>query len=121
MTVRKFPIEVVLAVTTGRPGVAPLDQVQELLSYMTGADIFMHQIPRAAEVCRQDLVRQHRWVDGVEPQRGLSRERMLRWVRGYGAEHGDELPVRVLPGGLYEPMDPIVEFTRRMGYPARRG
>ena len=107
---------VVLAVTTGVPGLAAVDEVQQLLSFMTGARIFMHQIPRAADVCGKFLQDQHEWLSDAHPSTAQSQEarKLQAWARTYEKAHGEHITVRDLPGRAYTAMDPIVEFLDRM-------
>ncbi|MFD7247816.1 hypothetical protein ACFV6Y_38445 [Streptomyces massasporeus] len=121
MSGRRFPLATVLYVTNGgMPGIVDggdgLTQVQELLSFMTGSTIFLHQIPRAADVCQKYLRDQYGWLSKMQPTEAQAADvqKLKRWVRRCEKERGETLLVRVLPGGAYTYMDPIVEFTERM-------
>lgn len=63
-TIKSFPINVVLTVTTGRlltKGEGPRDngigQLYDILNWMTGDNLFTHVLPRAAEFARPILYR----------------------------------------------------------------
>lgn len=60
MTSKRFHLGDVLSVTTGC-FVAPsgIDALYELLNFMTGDNLFTHQLPRASEECAPEILRQH--------------------------------------------------------------
>jgi hypothetical protein len=111
-----MPLASVLAVTTGVPGLAPIQDVQSLLSHMTGSTIFLHQIPRAADVCQKYLLDQYPWLETARPSEAVAGNpvKLAGWVTRMRNEHGQLLRVNLLPGDAYTVMDPIVEFTERM-------
>lgn len=80
--VRNFHIGDILSITTGRL-VSPrrMDGVYDILNYMTGDDLFTHQLIRAAEECAPALREQHPDLTDVDaggvPWRG-TRPKMAR-------------------------------------------
>lgn len=56
---RKFHLGDVLSVTTGHL-VSPrhMDGVYDILNYMMGLDLFTHQLPLAADICKSDILYQ---------------------------------------------------------------
>lgn len=115
MSARTFPLRAVLTVTTG-VHFAPLTEVQSLLSHMTGTTLAAIQIPRAADVCQKYLRDQFEWLEGLAPTRSeaANEDRRRRWLTTCEARWGRHLTIQVLPGGAYQYMDPIVEFTRSL-------
>lgn len=111
----RFPLAAVLQVTTGVPGLAPMEDVQALLSYMTGSTLLLHQLPRAADVCRKYLCDQYRWLEDLTPPAAHkdSVEKLGTWRRRVVEQRGETLCVRLLPGDAYSAMDPIREFLER--------
>ncbi|MCV7208347.1 hypothetical protein [Mycolicibacterium canariasense] len=117
---RRFPVPSVLYVSTG--GTAGLCDshglavVQELLGHMTGHPIFLHQIPRAVDVCRKYLVDQYPWLEALQPtnaQAGDARK-LAHWVAKVIAARGETLLVSALPGGAYAYMSPVDEFCEQL-------
>lgn len=103
----------VLTVTNGLPegAICTVRQVQDLLSHMTGNRIFLHQIPRAKDVCGKYLQDEHRWLEGLNPttEQKLDTAKLRRWAAAAVKERGETLRVRVLPGDAYTYIDPIIE------------
>ena len=56
----KFHIGDVLSITTGKM-VSPtgMDGIYKILNFMTGEDLYTHQLPRAMRVCAPHLLQQH--------------------------------------------------------------
>ena len=50
----RFPIADVLGVTTGRL-IGRIDGIYKILNFMTGDNLFTHQLPRAMEECEPSL------------------------------------------------------------------
>lgn len=121
MSARRFSLASVLYVTTGgTPGLIDggegLMEVQALLSHMTGSPIYLHQIPRAADVCQKYLRDQYGWLSKMLPSDGQSADaiKLRKWLRQCEKERGESLAIRVLPGGVYHYMDPIAEFGHQL-------
>lgn len=115
MTPHRFPLRVVLAVTTGT-NLATLPEVQGLLSHMTGTPLAPNQIPRAADVCGKYLRDQFGWLATMLPTRAQSENpvKLRKWLGECEKARGAVLNIQVLPGGAYHAMDPIVEFFQAM-------
>ena len=109
----RFHISDVLTVITGyhlsRDGVAG---VYRILNYMTGADIYTHQIPRALASCAPVLKAQFPHLAEAETQwSGAStQEDCAAWVAQFEPEY---LDVRALD--TCENRDPIAEAIGMMG------
>lgn len=107
-------------VNGGIPGIVDggdgLEEVQGLLSAMTGHPIYLHQIPRAADVCAKYLIDQYPWLDGMRPnaEQVEDVQKLKRWVKACTKRMGDRMRVPILPGDAYTYMDPIVEFTQSL-------
>ena len=59
MKTKKFHLGDVLSITTGRL-VSPrhMDGVYDILNFMTGDNLFTHQLPRASDECKPHLLAQ---------------------------------------------------------------
>ena len=64
---REFPIEDVLSITDGRL-LCEMGRVYAILNYLTGDNLLTHQLPRAAEECQPDVIRQHPRLDPAGPE-----------------------------------------------------
>lgn len=89
MSTRSFPLDEILSITTGCL-VADRDMraVCDVLNFMTGDDLFTHQLPRAADWARPLIFAQHpRLVDVPEPtdlnvggDKVATQERIATWL-----------------------------------------
>lgn len=114
---RRFHLGDVLSVTTGIL-VSPrrVAGVHELLDYLTGDTLMTHQLPRALEESRPDLLSQHPQLAGVTVPDDLdTEERVLVWLAGQVDRYGEELPVRPIPSTEHTRINPLDELA--MNYP----
>ena len=67
MTTRQFHLGDILSVTTGCL-VSPrhMDGVYDILNWMTGDNLFTHQLPRANDECQGPLLAQHPDLAAIE-------------------------------------------------------
>lgn len=110
---RDFHIGDILSITTGFL-VSPrrMDGVYDILDYMTGEDLFTHQLPRAAETCRPSLREQHPDLAAVEtPEHFDGPEHADRWLGALVLEYGETRPVAPLAHGEYQARNPIQELV----------
>ncbi len=67
MEKKKFHIGDILSITTGRlVSNRHIDGVYDILNFMTGDNLFTHQLPRAAEECRPSLIGQFPQFESTE-------------------------------------------------------
>lgn len=127
MTAKPFHIGDVLSITTGRL-VSPrrIDGVYSILNYMTGDNLFTHQLGRAATACRPFLLSDHPWLAemGADlvarldalPEGALASacigEALLAYTLRIGCSDIDVLP---LAPGQWRPIDPIQELAAMVG------
>lgn len=114
MTDRRFPLDDILSVTTGRLlSRRHMDGLYDLLNYMTGHDLFTHQLGRAADACAPALLAQHPQLADVQPPEGLDTADLMAWLVEQERTHGETLPVAPLPPS--EPVNPIEELCDMVG------
>lgn len=117
---RRFPLYAVLYVNTGGiPGIVDghgLVVVQELLSHMTGHQIFLHQIPRAVDICQKYLRDQYGWLAKMQPTEAQSGDvlKLRRWLNACEKERGDSLVVAAMPGDAFHYIEPVQEFLHQL-------
>lgn len=103
----------VLTVITGRLlSRDGMDGVYRILNYMTGDDLYTHQLPRALEVCGPALIAQYPHLANAESQwEGASNpDAIAAWVARFGPEWPD-----VQPAANWRHRDPISEAVEMMG------
>lgn len=131
MDVKKFYLGDVLSVTTGRL-LSPrgMDGVYDILNFMTGDNLFTHQLPRAVDECKPHLLRQHPELDSPEFQLALGElvlmldtesgkkqpEHLITgWLSKQFAVYGEQLEVAPIPPEAHQVRDPIEELAEMVG------
>ena len=107
----KFHIGDVLSITTGKM-VSPtgMDGIYKILNFMTGEDLYTHQLPRAMRVCAPHLLQQHPQLAEVQTiDTEISESDFKLWLIEQIAMYGKELAVEPLPKDAYQPMHPVEE------------
>jgi hypothetical protein len=117
---RTFDIGDVLSVTTGKLVTRRhIDGIYDILGYMTGENLFTHQLPRALNMCQPALLAQHPELAGVdlpdEIAEAVDPEGIFQWVDGQAERFGRELPVTPLAKADRAPQDPIEELCDMVG------
>lgn len=116
MTTRTFHLGDILSVTTERM-LSPthLDGLFDILNWMTGDNLFSHQLPRAAQECQGPLLAQHPdladievpdWPDGVPVAI------VQAWLAEQVTRYGETREVTPLAPEEHTHIDPITEMQR---------
>lgn len=110
MSTKQFHVGDVLSITTGRL-VSPrhIDGVYDILGYMTGESLFTHQLPRASDVCKPELLKQHPQLASVNTA-GVNSKNWQSWLNEQVAKFGEQLTVSPLPTNAYEAKNPLQEL-----------
>lgn len=123
---KAFHIGDILSITTGRL-VSPrhMEGVYEILNYMTGDNLFTHQLPRASNECKPHLLRQHpkladadvspldKLADDTAPD--ARRSLIDGWMRMQVAAFGETLLVEPIPQDDHERKNPWDELVEMRG------
>ena len=126
----EFHLGDILSITTGRL-VSPrhIDGVYDILNFMTGDNLFTHQLPRASRDCKPELKRQFPQLftpeidyaiveldkmletpDGIANPQNVVNE----WVAQLAAKYGETLEVSPLKPGTYKAKGPLTELSEMM-------
>jgi hypothetical protein len=128
---KEFHLGDILSITHERL-VSPrhMGGVYDILNYMTGDDLFTHQLPRACRVCRPILLKQHprlatpevdfevaKLGEMLQTPSGKADPKALvdGWLFTMTLEYGEMLPVEPLRPADYEHHDPIQEAEETVG------
>jgi hypothetical protein len=85
--------------------------VYEILNWMTGDNLFTHQLPRAMDECKPSLDAQHPGLAAVELPEDLgSREIIDAWLETLYPEFGEYVEVAPVPRSDHTVIDPISEL-----------
>ncbi len=131
MKTKDFHLGDVLSITTGYL-VSPehMGGVYNILNFMTGDELFTHQLPRACEKCRPFLTKQFPQLSKVEMKSAtLKLNRSLRgkeseperkkilnnWLAEQVAKHGEMFEVKPIPKDAHKVIDPIEEAVQTFG------
>ena len=116
---KKFHLGDVLSIT-GEKLVSPrlMDGVYDILNYMTGENLFTHQLGRASDVCRPYLLKQFPQLETADCE-GISPENWRERLDDLIKQFGETLEVEPLPKGVYIPIDPITEAETMLGDPSK--
>ena len=104
---KTFDLGTVLSVTTERM-LATCSQLYKILNWMTGDDIFTHQLPRVALECAPFILKQHPVLNEVETPDEC--DDWEAWLAVQRKKYGDEFAIKPLPKGAHEFKDPITEL-----------
>ncbi|MEO3869357.1 hypothetical protein ABGB18_11045 [Nonomuraea sp. B12E4] len=109
---RDFHLGDILSITTGML-VSPshIDGVYRILNWMTGDNLFTHQLPRVGEACKGSLLQQHPDLADVQVPEDLDgKEAVLAWLSEQVARFGETRPVARLDPADHTRIDPFDEI-----------
>lgn len=117
-TARHFHLGDILSIATGRL-VAPdhMGGVYRILNFMTGDNLYTHQLPRAAQECRSALEAQHPWVASIQPPDDFGPDpdsampAWFVWLTEQVALYGEQHPVLPLAATDHTRIDPLAELA----------
>jgi hypothetical protein len=114
MTTKTFTLGDVLSITTSRL-LSPrhVDGLYDILNYMTGDNLFTHQLPRAANECKPHLLEQFPQLKDVDVS-GVNSQNWESWLAEQIAKYGDEFAVAPLPKHAHEFIDPLSELAEHV-------
>lgn len=109
-----FHITDVLSVYSGRlVGVNGIGGVYEVLNFLTGENLMTHQLPRAAEECRDWLKQQHPFLETIDCT-GLDAGSVEFWQDNVVQKYGRTIEIECVPDGVYTPQNPLEELVGMM-------
>jgi hypothetical protein len=114
---RNFALGAVLTVA-GDKLMCDIGKVYEVLNYMTGDNLFTHQLPRAAKECRPILIKKHPWlteyIETVQPK--VTPENVREVIAECEAWWGSEVAVDELSAaGDHDFKEPLQELCEMVG------
>jgi hypothetical protein len=91
--------------------VAPrgIEAVYDVLKFLTGADHWTHQLPRASRQIAPFVFHQHPWLETLDVS-SVNRETWRAWLDEQIAARGETVELSPLSAGAYEGMDPLGEL-----------
>lgn len=114
MASKLFHLGDVLSITTGKlMSNRHMDGIYEILNFMTGDNLFTHQLSGAMDECRPYLLQQHPQLVDVVIE-GVMGENFHQKLEALCAEYGQEFLVESLPADAREQIDPISELAEKV-------
>ena len=108
----QFHLGDILSVTTGilvSPG--HIAAVHELLDFMTNDQLFTHQLPRASDECKPELLRQHPDLADVRPPNFTGEAHVWSWLAICTARYGETREVQPMPAEQHTRINPLDELA----------
>ena len=133
MKVKNFSLPIVLTVTTGRLLTNPknggngIEDLYEILNWMTQDNLFTHQLPRASRECKPHLIQRFPELEkygSVEALAALdtllvnhdAQEAIEAWLKAMAFIGGkDSYDVPRLPRDRHNQIDPLFELVQMVG------
>lgn len=110
---RRFHVSDILSITTDRlVSTRHLEGVYEICNFMTGDNLFTHQLPRASRECAPELIKQHPQLAVITGE-DVTTENWREWLESQLNKIGEYLDVAPLPSGAHQfkhPVDEAVEM-----------
>lgn len=114
MNTREFHLGDILSITTGRlVSLRHMDGVYEILNFLTGDNLFTHQLPRAYREMRPRLLAQHPDLAEVDAS-DVTPENHRQWINEQITRYGEMRSVRP-EQQFHEVRDPVAEAEEMMG------
>ncbi len=109
---REFHLSDVLSITTGRlVSLRHMEGEYDVLNFMTDDNLSTHQLPRAADECKPELLKQHPQLCSVDAS-CVNSENWTDWLNEQIKKFGECLTVRRLAKGQHVHRNPIDEAVR---------
>ncbi|SKM39443.1 Uncharacterised protein [Mycobacteroides abscessus subsp. massiliense] len=113
-TSRMFGLGAILTVTTDRMLAHDIGEIYELLNFMTGDNLFTHQLPRAAGECKPALLEQHPQLAGIAVPELPDADAYMAYLAGLEDTYDAELAVTPLAGDAHKHINPLTELADMM-------
>lgn len=115
-TSRQFDLGDVLTITDGCL-LSPrhMHGVYDILNFMTGDDIYTHQIPRAMRACRIALLAKYPDLANVDRSTKITPETLIPWLNIQKRIYGETLSVEPLAPQSWITVDPMLEAQALVG------
>lgn len=84
--------------------------VYDILNFMTGDNLYTHQLPRACRECKPHLLQQHPQLAQIDAS-SVTAENWQAWLAEQVSAFGETLPVSPLPEHAHEFIDPVSELA----------
>lgn len=115
METKDFHISDILTITTGRlVSSRHMTGVYDILGWMTGENLFTHQLPRVAREAKPVLLATHPQLASVDSEAEINPDNLKGWIADRVKEFGETLPVPKLGVDQHERIDALSELAEKI-------
>ena len=109
---KKFHLGDILSITTGAL-VSPnhMEGIYQILNFMTGDNLFTHQLPRASRQCEPYLVKQLPWLSEISAE-DVNEKNWESWLAKKVEKYGEFHEITPIPTSEYKYQEPIKELQQ---------
>ncbi len=112
MTTKKFHIGDILSITTGSlVSSEGMGGIYKILNYLTGDNLYTHQLGRATHECRPWLLAQHKQLKDIDNST-VNEDTWKDWLTEQAEKYGEYLEIKPLPKNIHDFIDPLDELKR---------
>lgn len=115
---KAFPAWQVLSITTGRL-LGDIGGVYEILNWMSGDELFTHQLPRVMKEAAPVIVALHPALSAATAEaEQVTGENYKQWLATWVERYGETITVPKLTRDQHERIDPLSELAEKV-HPSR--
>lgn len=108
---RTFDLGTVLTVTSGRLFTS-MDNVYDILNYLSNDEIYTHQIPRVMTVAKSYVLERYPQLDGVGKDVVINNKQDVEtFIDEQKSIYGDSFGLSPMTDEIYQHIDPIDEIV----------
>lgn len=111
MQTKTFKIEEVLSAVKGTL-LCDMGKVYEVLNFLTGDNLYTHQLPRAGKECRPHVYKQHPFLESIDVS-DIDRKNWQEKLTAIKSKHPNE--ITLIQIGDFAHKDPIQEASEMLG------
>jgi hypothetical protein len=109
---RMFSLGTILSVTTGKL-LCPMDNLYEILNFLTGEQLYTHQLPRAGDAGKPYILQQYPQLVKINAEE-VTGDNWKAYLSIWCFEFGTELELKPIPKEEQVSKNPIVELDKML-------
>lgn len=86
----------------------PMKDLYKVMNFLTGENLFTHQLPRAFHACTKWVQEQHPWLAQLDLSK-CNKDTVHEWLSDAESKHGKQHELNPLPKDQWHFIDPIQE------------
>lgn len=114
MQTKEFPTNDVLSTITGRL-MGDIGGVYQVLNWMTGEDVFTHQLPRIGREATPVMLAAHpQLAQAIEEADQVTPDNWREWLQRWEDRYGPTIAVPKFTADTHERIDPLSELAEKV-------